>query len=223
MIDLSKYRVIDLSHEVVPGERRIDGRYLHGEPMWGRPVEVQEFIAYNARMHFIQGQTHTGTHVEAPYKYIADGADVGAMPVTSYLGEAAFCDFSHKKAGEAITAEEFRQAGVGKGDIVLIRSSAELLSGQYPYIAVEALDWLIQTGIKLLGSGGNMLYGPPDGELKNHIEAEKKLLRAGIATADALCGLDQIRKQRVFFIALPVKLRRVTASWTRAIALEALD
>ena len=43
MIDLSKYRIIDLSLEIVPGERKIDGSYLHGEPRWGRPLEVQEF------------------------------------------------------------------------------------------------------------------------------------------------------------------------------------
>ena len=45
MIDLSKYRVIDLSYELLPGERKIDGRYLHGEPFVGRPIQVQEFIA----------------------------------------------------------------------------------------------------------------------------------------------------------------------------------
>ena len=45
MIDLSKYRVIDLSREIVPGEHRIDGRYLPGEPKSGRPTEVQEFVA----------------------------------------------------------------------------------------------------------------------------------------------------------------------------------
>jgi hypothetical protein len=44
MIELSNYRIIDLSHELIPGERRIDGRYLHGEPLFGRPIEVQEFI-----------------------------------------------------------------------------------------------------------------------------------------------------------------------------------
>lgn len=54
MIDLSKYRIIDLSHEMVPGEQKIDGHYLHGEPFFGRSVEVQEFMAYGARMHFIQ-------------------------------------------------------------------------------------------------------------------------------------------------------------------------
>ena len=37
MIDLSKYRIIDLSHEMVPGEQKIDGHYLHGEPFF-RPL-----------------------------------------------------------------------------------------------------------------------------------------------------------------------------------------
>ena len=71
MIDLSRYRIIDLSHELTPGERKRDGRYLHGDPLHGRPVEVQEYEAYNARMHAIQGHTHCGTHAEGAYKYAA--------------------------------------------------------------------------------------------------------------------------------------------------------
>lgn len=50
MIDLSQYRIIDLSHEMVPGERKTDGRYLHGEPFFGRSIEVQEFIALPLKM-----------------------------------------------------------------------------------------------------------------------------------------------------------------------------
>ena len=92
MIDLTKYRIIDLSHELVPGERKIDGRYLHGEPRGGRPIEVQEFNAFNARMHFVQGQTHAGTHVEGAYKYSETGADLASMPLESYLGAAAACN-----------------------------------------------------------------------------------------------------------------------------------
>jgi hypothetical protein len=33
-------------------------------------------------------------------------------------------------------------------------------------------------------------------------------------------GLGQIKKDRVFFIGVPPKLRRVAAAWTRAITLE---
>ena len=45
MIDLNRYRITDLFYELLPGEWKIDGHYLHGEPLWGRPIEVQEFIA----------------------------------------------------------------------------------------------------------------------------------------------------------------------------------
>ena len=119
MIDLNKYRIIDLTEEVIPGELRIDGRYLHGKPAGGRPVELQEFTAFGARMHFIQGQTHTGTHVEAPYKYSDTGTDIGSMPLECYIGQAAACNFEHKEAGSAITVDDFRSAGVRKGDVVL--------------------------------------------------------------------------------------------------------
>jgi kynurenine formamidase len=171
-------------------------------------------------MHFIQGQTHTGTHVEAPYKYSETGLDVGSMPLESYLGEAAACDFSHKAAGQPITPEDFSRAGVRRADIVLAWGSAET-ADEPPYLTFEAVDWLIETRIKAIGIE-NLLHAPP-GTPFGDGDADSKLLLAGIVFIDAPKGLDQIKKPRVFFIGLPVKLRRVTASWTRAIALEELD
>jgi len=217
VIDLAKYRVIDLSCELLPGERKIDGRYLHGKPLHGRPVEVQEFMAYAARMHFIQGQTHTGTHAEAPYKYSETAADIGSMPVESFLGEAAACDFSGKKAGEPVTAEDFQRAGVTTGDIVLAWGGQETLSDP-PYMTAEATGWLIETKIKLLGIE-NLRFSPP-GVPFGPDYADARLLAGGVALVDAVQGLNQIKRNRVFFIALPTKLRRVTAAWTRAVALE---
>ena len=38
--------------------------------------------------------------------------------------------------------------------------------------------------------------------------------------AHLLRDLGQITKERVFLIALPLKMQRVSATWTRAIALE---
>ena len=57
----------------------------------------------------------------------------------------------------------------------------------------------------------------------SHINAEEQLLRNGIPCVDCVNGLEQISKERVFFIALPLKMKRVTATWTRAIALEEID
>ena len=220
MIDLSKYRVIDLSYELVPAERKIDGRYLHGSTFYDRPIEVQEFIAFGARMHHIQTQTHLGTHAECPYKYSDEGPDFADMPATAYMGEAVACNFTHKKAGEPITSEDFRQAGVKAGDIVLVWCSEETLHDT-PYFTIEAVDWLIETKIKMLALE-NLHYSPP-GTPVGQGDADCKLLLAGITMLDAPLGLNQITKQRVFFMALPAKMRRVTALPVRAIAFEEID
>jgi kynurenine formamidase len=220
MIDLSKYRVIDLSYELVPGERKIDGRYRHGEALFDRPIEVQEFIAYGARMHFIQGQTHSGTHVECPYKYSEDGPDFADMDLTTFMGEAVACDFTHKESGDPITTDDFRHCGVKENDIVLAWCKEP--TGDDPcYITNEAIDWLIGTKIKMLVIE-NMRYSPP-GTPTGEGDSDYRLLLAGIPMVDAPLGLSQLTKPRVFFIALPTKLRRVTAWWTRAIALEEID
>lgn len=220
MIDLNKYRIIDLSFEMIPGEQKIDGRHLHGVPTFDRPVEVQEFTAYGARMHFIQSQTHNGTHAEGTYKYAEEGPDMAGMPVASYLGEAVVGDFSAKGVGEAIEPADLIRAGVRAGDIVLARGSTAT-ADEPPYFTEAAVDWLIETGIKLFGLE-HLLHSPP-GTPYGRGDADSKLLLAGIPIIDALCGLEQIQKERVFFIALPLKMRRVTATWTRAIALEEID
>ena len=139
MIDMSKYRVIDLSYKLIPAERKINGNYLHGHTLCDRPIELQEFKAWNARMHHIQGQTHTGTHVECPYKYSDDGPDFITIPITSFISEAVACNFENKKAGESVSADDLRNLGVKTDDIVLIWGSEKIHDNQ-PYISNEAID-----------------------------------------------------------------------------------
>ena len=168
-------------------------------------------------MHFFQGHTHCGTHAEATYKYEEDGPDIATMPLDSYLGEAVACNFTHKQAGEAVTADDFRRAGIESGDIVLAWGCAEYADNK-PYIGVEAMDWLIETRIKLLAI--EYLDFAPPGTPFGRENGDARLLLTGIPIVDGPTGLDQITRERVFFMALPVKLQRVTASWTRAIAFE---
>jgi kynurenine formamidase len=215
MIELSKYRVIDLSYTLLPGEQKIDGHYLHGEPFFGRWIEVQEFIAYGARMHFIQSQTHNGTHAEVGYKYSETGQDFETMPVECYMGEAVVCKFTDKRAGGPITVADLQKFNIKAGDIVL--AWAPKLD-KPPYMTVEAIDWLIEKKIKMF-CNENLLYSPP-GTPAGQGDADCKLLLAGVTMVDAVVGIDKLTKPRVFFIALPAKMKRITASWVRAIALE---
>ena len=134
----------------------------------------------------------------------------------TYIGEAAACDFTHKP-GAAITPDDFRDAGVRRGDIVLAWGSPD----EWSLMPSETIDWLIETRIKALGMENISGHPPgdPDDVTTNY---DAKILLAGIGLIDGPRGLDQIKKPRVFFIGLPVRMHRITASWTRAIALEEL-
>ena len=89
------------------------------------------------------------------------------------------------------------------GDIVLVRTNPEH-SGELSYFEAEVLDFFIETRIKLLASSGGLYYGPST--VPNaHIDAERRLLQEGIPMVDALLGLDQLTKDRVFF--MPCRLR----------------
>ena len=61
---------------------------------------------------------------------------------------------------------------------------------------------------------------PPGEPKEGTLAADAKLLLAGVGLIDAVTGLGQITSPRVSFIGLPVRMHKVTASWTRAIALE---
>src|SRR5579871_3962398 len=189
-IELGRFRIVDLTIEVTPSERRIDGRYTHGDHLWGRPFEVDEYIAYEARMHLMTAHTHGGTHTEAPYKYLEDGLDLGAMPLTSYIGEAVVCDFSSTKAGAVISPLDLEREGVQEDDIVLCWSNAETVD-DWPHLSLDSINWLIQRKVKLVACE-NVRHSPP-GTPFGATDGDGQLLRAGIAIVDGIVGLGRLR------------------------------
>ena len=139
------------------------------------------------------------------------------MPLETCLGEAAACDFTNKSASEPITPDDLAGAGVRTGDIVLAWGS-DRHADNPPHLTVEAMDWLIDTQIKAIGI--NDLRHSAPGTPFGLEDADARLLLSGVGYIDAPMGLSRITRPRVFFIGLPVKIQRVTASWTRAIVLE---
>jgi len=41
VIDLRKFRIIDLSYEMVPGEQKIDGRWRCASATWTRAIALE--------------------------------------------------------------------------------------------------------------------------------------------------------------------------------------
>ena len=215
MIDLKNYRIIDLTAKLCPGVLKANGEYVHGEEV--RRFEIRQFIYAPDKcfMHWVETETHIGTHVEMPAHYVEDGKSASEMPIELFMGEAIVLGFDFLKPkdgkGQPIKPEHLKQ--VKEGDIVLMWSSYK--GDEAPYISPEAAEWLAKRRIKMLGVqniGVEASY-----EL---MATHKNMLENDIPLIEGLVNLETIKKERVFYIGLPLRVYGLDASWIRAIALE---
>jgi arylformamidase len=218
MFDLKDYRIIDLSAEIQPGIRKVNGEYVHGNQT--RRFELRQFIYAPDKMlmHWVETETHIGTHVELPAHLTQGGKSSSEMPIESFLGEAVVLNFKILKPrdgkGQPITPSYL--AKVKKGDIVLMWSS---YSGEeQPYISSEAAKYLAQKPVKMVGVQ-NIRVEAPNGSTATH----ENLLKNEIPLIEGLVNMEQIKKERLFYIGLPLKVDGLDSSWIRAIALEPLN
>jgi arylformamidase len=174
----------------------------------------------------VQACTHVGTHVEAPYHAFKDGAQVADLDPRTLIGPAAVVDFSDKSADQSITRSEMieRGAHIEARDILLIRTglARHYLTPKYrrPYLETEAVDWLIERGIKVLGIDCS---GFENRSVESHEVNHRKLLGRGILIIEDMNNLDKLKEKRVFFFALPLPIEGLDASWIRPIAVEPVE
>ena len=182
-----------------------------------------DFDAAGVRVSLLELGAHTGTHVDAPWHFLKDGADILGMPLGSFLGEAVAISLP-KLPGENIDANDLSRADIREGDIVLFSTGWEQRAGtsdffadEWPGLTSEALDVLISKRVKAVGGDFPSLDSPSS--LKNGCPAHKKALSAGMPVFEALVNMHRLVGRRFFFIGLPLKLRSGEASPIRAIAI----
>jgi len=227
MIDLQKgYRIIDLSQEIRPGLLELNGDYTWSRLL--RRFQLRQFLDKHDQMvmHFVEAETHVGTHVEVPRHLRKDGKSCAEMPLESFFGEAIVLNFDFltpkEGKGQAITPSHLSQ--VKEGDIVLMWSSYK--GSECPYLSAEATNWLVQQRMKMLGITPGIGAEDPRSTEPAFPEAfatHKNILGNDIPLIENLSNLEAIQKERVLFIGLPLKIVDLEASWIRAIALEPMS
>jgi arylformamidase len=214
-------RVIDLSHALRPGTeaRRLDITRVDASAVTGHEDDGGWYI-----MHSIAMDNHIGTHVEVPYHCLPEGADLGRIPAQQFAGEAAILDLRGYDPGAAIPLTAVQQAaaaagGIRRGDIVLCMTgwSDHYGTEDYstpPYLSREALVWLVDHGLKILGvdTPGAMDPGVPDRQ--NHLP----IFEAGTLYIENLCNLDSVPQSRCFAVALPPAIEGLDALPIRVVA-----
>jgi len=215
MLDLKRFRIIDLTREIIPGILTVNGDYLHGREF--RRFELRQFryALDGTLMHWVESETHVGTHVEMPAHYLDGGKSASEMPLETFMGEAVVLRFTELKPidGKGQPIRPFHLNGVRRGDIVLMWSPYK--GHEAPYISPPAARTLAEKKVKLLGVENVRVESSP-----NFLATHDNLLKNDIPIVEGLVNLDKIRGDRVFYIGLPLNVRGLDSSWIRAVALE---
>jgi arylformamidase len=216
-------RVIELSHVLLPGREyyglEVTTRYVdEAFPEYSRPADAHYVISE------IRLGSHVGTHIESPFHYLADGADLAAIPLERLVGDASLIDLAGVRGtDEPIGLGDLvgRAQHVQQGDIVLVRTG---LSVHYrtpahrdrPFFSQEAIEFLVDQKIACLGvdCSGVENRGDPDQPL------HRLLFSHGVPLIEHLTNLEYLRRRRFFCACVPIRVCRLEACPVAVIAVE---
>lgn len=218
-------RIVDLTLPIVPGQGARPFKIERGrtEELTDHvPVDHDWYI-----MHRVETISHIGTHIEAPYHCFPEGGDLGDIPLDRLVGEAAVLDLSGLPTDSMVGAAEMETVaeaagGVRQGDIVFLRTGYadrqdEPAFEHRPSLTSAAMEWLVERGVKLVGTDLSGLEGPRTPE---HLECHLVLLGDDIPFIENLTNLDQLTSPRVFVCALPIPVHGLDAFPLRVVAFE---
>ncbi len=101
--------------------------------------------------------THTGTHVDPPFHFLADGPTLSEIDLERYVGPAWVADC---RGTREVSREQLEQAGIPSGTtrlLLLTDNSAHWDDPYQPFnrefvdIAVSGAEWMVAHGIRLVG------------------------------------------------------------------------
>jgi len=208
-------------------------------------LKVEDFPEGKAwTLEEIELCTHSGTHVDAPYHFWPESEGkpaktVDEIPLEWCYGDGVVLDFSHRKAGDLIMPVDIKEslAKIGYNlkpfDLVFIRTDVWKKFGEpgyqnlHPGMSEEATLWLVEKGIKMMGIdawGWDRPFNVMADEYKSGVKG--KLWAAHYAGAkkeychiEKMTNLDKLPPFGFKAACFPVKIKKASAAWTRAVAI----
>jgi kynurenine formamidase len=166
---------------------------------------------------------HTGTHIDAPSHFIADGAAIDEIPIDRFRRPGVRLDLrTLAEPGEPITLGHLKQAGFdpseSRDSILMLASGwsdgawqSERLYGANPYLAQDAAEALASAAPSALGLDFAVDDAKP---WPNHTI----LLGAGVLLIENLMRLPELPRDGFDVMAFPLKLVGENGGPTRVVA-----
>ena len=204
-------RIIDLS---MPIEEGMQTFAAHWHPF----VEITQLGRHgieNRETRKIVMGTHTGTHIDAPRHFIADGQTAEAIPLEQLVGPASVLDLSHFDNFHEITKDELA-AIVGDRPVERIicrfdwdqkALGTNAYYSDHAFFSEEACQWLVDKGCRVIALDTPQPDNPKNGrhavkDAPNH----KILLGNNVIIVEYLMHIRDIQQPQVELVVAPLKL-----------------
>lgn len=212
-------RIVDLSHLLYSGMP-----VFPGDP----PVEfVRASTIKESGYHVttVRFGTHAGTHVDTPSHVLFDDTAVDSLALDDLVGWAEVLDLGELAPGSEITAAHLDVFSdrVRSESRVILKTGWSRYVGQenyftaYPSLSEGAAMWLTARCVKLLA------VEQPSVHLTEHVKIHKLLLSERLVLVEGLANTAELTHDRVYLVALPLKLQGLDGSPMRVIAIEGAD
>lgn len=217
--------IIDLSQDIETGMQLFP---LHS-PTHVVPWMPREQYGWATNALFLN--EHAGTHLDAPFHFMADGQTIDHVALERLTGPAVALDFSTRWPKGTITAADLEEAmavvtpHVGREDAVLLRTGAEDHLGEpayldaYPGLSADGAELLVARGVRLVGTDAASIDHPEASDFPAH----HRLLPGGTFVVENLTNLGELlrltRGLRFTLHTFPLRIKGGTGSPIRAVAI----
>lgn len=147
---------------------------------------------------------HTGTHMDAPRHFIADGAGIDALPLEATIGPARVIEIADR---EVVSAEELAGHDLGAGERILLRTRnserewwSEDFDPGFVHIEPEAAELIAAAGVRIVGVDYLSVGGMESGAATH-----RALLGAGVWIIEGL-DLTGVEAGEYELICLPLRV-----------------
>lgn len=185
------------SCEVFPGDE---------PPQKEEVMRMSEGALYNlTSLHMC---AHNGTHVDAPFHFIADGATIEQMPLDKMIGPA-FVVAADGEVTESVAKEILKKANSADKE-----AARKLLIKGRGVVSAEAAEVFAQAGVDLIGVELQSV-GPVDAPMAVH----KVLLGAEVVLLEGI-RLGEVKEGVYILNAAPISLSGSDGAPCRAVLLD---
>lgn len=215
-------RIVDLSHPI-----NAETQVYPGDPVPQlSPATTIDRDGYNM-LHVSMG-SQTGTHVDAPYHFLANGARIDAMDLSMFLAPATVVDVRGLAPRSPISWPQLQPslAQMASGSILVLHTgwSRHWRSPTYldhPYLGRDAAEGIVAAGFRTVAIDAMSVdQTPPPGGEPGSYAAHDVLLGAGAAIVENLTNLDAVDFEHALLSVLPIRLADADGAPVRAVAVQ---